>query len=171
METCVQYSRTFEQDFTNADSSRFNGVAERALGLLGTTTMASRIKASKLFPGSQLPDNASLQTEASHWACDALNRTAATANEESKSPYEMWHGSSLPVVAQPFLKPVYCKVNRENKPQAKTQKWFYFGPVFTYPRDSPRVLVGPCAVLLARNTTWQRASSASPAPAQTNDYK
>ena len=35
----------------------------------------------------------SLWGEASLWACDSLNLTATTSNPDSKSPYDMWHGT------------------------------------------------------------------------------
>ena len=82
-------TRGIKQEFTTADSPQFNGVAERALGLIETAAMAGRIQARELYPGAQLPATDSLWAEASHWACDALNRTATTANPESKSPYEL----------------------------------------------------------------------------------
>ena len=66
-------SRCIKQEFTTADSPQFNGVPERALGLIETAAMAGRVQARKLFPGAQLPATESLWAEASHWACDALN--------------------------------------------------------------------------------------------------
>ena len=78
--------RCIERKFTTADSPKFNGVVERALGLIETVAMAGRIQARELFPGVQLPTTESLWVEASHWACDALNRTATSANLANKSP-------------------------------------------------------------------------------------
>ena len=63
-----------------ADSPQLNGVAERALGLIETVAMVGRIQARELFPGAQLPATEPLWAEASNWACDALNRTATSAN-------------------------------------------------------------------------------------------
>ena len=77
-------SRGIKREFTTADNRRFNRVAERALGLIETAAMAGRIQARELFPGAHLPATESLWAEASHWACDALNRTATTANPENK---------------------------------------------------------------------------------------
>ena len=82
-------SRCIKQEFTTADSPQLNGVAERALGLIETAAMAGRIQTYELFPGAQAPATESLWAEASHWACDALNRTATSANAANKSPYEM----------------------------------------------------------------------------------
>lgn len=39
-----------------SDSPQFNGVAERALGLLEAATMAARIQATDLFPDVNMPD-------------------------------------------------------------------------------------------------------------------
>ena len=73
-------SRGIEQEFATTDSPQLNGVAERELGLIETAAMACRIQAQELLPGAQLPAIASFLAEASHGACDALNRTAMTAN-------------------------------------------------------------------------------------------
>ena len=73
-------SRSIKQGFTMADSPQLNGVAERALGLIETVAMVGRIQARELFPGAQLPATEPLWAEASNWACDALNRTATSAN-------------------------------------------------------------------------------------------
>ena len=77
-------SRCIKQEFTTAGSSQFNGVAERALGLIETAAMAGRIQARELFPEAQLPATESLWSETSHWACDALNRTATSADPANK---------------------------------------------------------------------------------------
>ena len=42
-------SRSIKQEFTTADSPQFNGVAERALGLIETAAMAGRIQAREVF--------------------------------------------------------------------------------------------------------------------------
>ena len=109
-------SRGIKQEFTTVYSPQFNGVTERALGfngvaehalgLIETATMnGGPNPGSRDFCGAQIPPTASLWAKASHWARGALNRTATTANPESNSPREMWHGSSPPVVLLPFLKP------------------------------------------------------------------
>ena len=162
-------SRSIKQQLTTADSPQFNGVAERALGLIETAAMAGRIQARELFPGAQLPATGSLWAEASHWACDALNRTAASANPANKSPYEMWYGNPPPVVLLPFLKPGYCKVKREIKSQAKVQECFYLGPAPNHPRDAVRVLTKHRTLLVARHATWQRVSPSPHVPAQMHD--
>ena len=84
--------------------------------------MEGRLQARELSPGAQLPATKSSWAEASDWARDVSNRTATTANPESKSPHKMWHGRAPPVVVLPFLKPGHCKEKRENKAQAKAQE-------------------------------------------------
>ena len=103
-------SRCIRQEFTKADSPKYNGVAERALGLIETTAMAGRIQACELFPGAQLPATEPLWAEALHWACNALNRTAMSATPAKTSPYEMWYGNPPPIVLLPFLKLGFCNV-------------------------------------------------------------
>ena len=106
--------RAIEQEFTPADSPKYNGVAERALGLINDTTVAARIQATELYPNA--PNYPSLWAEAASWACHALNCTATIANPRDKAPYEMWSGSPPPRGAVwPFLKPAVCRVKRANK--------------------------------------------------------
>ena len=91
-------------------SPQFNRVAERATCLNMTTEVAGRIQVRARFPGLYLPSTKSLWAKASCVACDALNRTATSANEADKSPYEMWCGETPSVVLQPFFKLSYCKL-------------------------------------------------------------
>ncbi|CAB1110629.1 unnamed protein product [Ectocarpus sp. CCAP 1310/34] len=77
--------------------------------------MAARIQAKVLFGHVQLPKTDRLWAEAMHWACEALNHTACSANPDSKSPYEMWYGEARPARPYPFLKPAYCKWQRPSK--------------------------------------------------------
>ena len=143
------------------------GVSERALGLIETATMTGRIQVRQIFPGPQLQASASLWAEASHWACDVLNHTATTANPASKSTYDMWRGSRPPVVVPRFLKSGCCKIQRENKPHAKTQCYF-LARALNYYRDSVRVLTSHRAVLITRYITWKRVTPVLPG-ARTNE--
>ena len=148
-------SRGTKQESTTADSPQFNGVVERALGLIEMAAMAGRIQTREFFPRAHLPETESLWAQASHWACNALNRTATTVKPENNSPYEMWYGNPPTVVLLPFLKAGKCKVKRENKSPAKAQRRFYLGPAPNYPRDPARVLTRHRTVLITRNITWQ----------------
>ena len=88
--------RGIKQEFTPADNTKYNGVAERALAPVNDTSLAARIQSPVLCPGA--PAYPSLWAEAVSWACHVLNRTATTANSGDKSPYEMWYGSPPPKV-------------------------------------------------------------------------
>ena len=66
------------------------------MGLLEEAAMAALIQAKFLFGHVQLPKTDRLWAEAMHWACEALNHTACSANPDCKSPYEMWYGEPRP---------------------------------------------------------------------------
>ena len=157
--------RCIKQEFTPADSPKYNGVAERALGLINDAAAAARIQATELYPGA--PDYPSLWAEAVSWACHVLNCTATTANPGDKSPYEMWYGSPPPRGAVwPFLKPAVCRVKRNNKSQPKAQDCYYVGPAIDHPRDCIRVLTANRSILTTRNVTWRHVPLSRPAPPQ-----
>ena len=157
--------RCIKQEFTPADSPKYNGVAERALGLINDATTAARIQATELYPGA--PNYPSLWAEAVSWACHALNCTATTANPGDKSPYEMWYGSPPPRGAVwPFLKPAVCRVKRNNKSLPKAQDCYYVGPGIDHPRDCIRVLTANRSILTTRNVTWRHVPLSRPAPPQ-----
>ena len=86
--------RSIKQEVNPADSPKYNGVAERALGLINDVAVAVRIQATELYPNT--PNYPSLWAEAAPWACHALNCTVTTANPGDKLPYEMWCGSPPP---------------------------------------------------------------------------
>ena len=69
-----------KKEFTPAYSPQYNGVAERGLRLIEEAAMAARIQAKVLFGHVQLPKTDRLWAEAMHWACEALNHTACSAN-------------------------------------------------------------------------------------------
>ena len=98
-----------KQEFTPAYSPQFNDVAERGLGIIEAAALAARIQAKVTFAHVQLPATDALWAEAMHWACEALNHTACTANPDNKSPIEMWSGEASPASPFPFLKPANCR--------------------------------------------------------------
>ena len=158
-------TRGIKQEFTPADSPKYNGVAERALGLINDAAVAARIQATELYPNA--PNYPSLWTEAASWAFHALNCTATTANPGDKSPYEMWYGSPSPRGAVwPFLKPALCHVKRANKSLPKAQDCYYVGPGVNHPRDCMRVLTANRSILTTRNVTWRHVPLPPPAPPQ-----
>ena len=158
-------TRGIKQEFTPADTPKYNGVAERALALMIDAALAARLQAPVLYPGA--PTYPSLWAESMSWACHVMNLTATTANPGDKSPYEMWHGSPPPAGGVwPFLKPAVCTVKRKNKSQPKGQDCYYLGPGVDHPRDCVRVLTSHRTVLTTRNLTWQHVPSVPPEPPQ-----
>ena len=158
-------NRGLKQEFTPADRPKYNGVAERALGLINDAAVAARIQATELYPNA--PNYPSLWAEAASWACHVLNCTATTANPGDKSPYEMWYGSPPPRGAVwPFLKPAVYRVKRANKSLTKAQDCYYVGPGVNHPRDCMRVLTANRSILTTRNVTWRHVPLPPPAPPQ-----
>ena len=157
--------RGIKQEFTPADSPKYNGVAERELGLINDAAVASRIQATELYPNA--PNYPSLWAGAASWACHALNCTATTANPRDKSPYEMWYGSPPPRGAVwPFLKPAVCRIKRANKSLPKAQDCYYVGSGVNHPRDCMRVLTANRSILTTRNVTWRHVPLPPRAPPQ-----
>ena len=155
--------RGIKQESIPADSPKYNGVAERALGLINDAAVAARIQATELYPNA--PNYPSLWAEAASWACHALNCTATTANPGDKSPYEMWYGSpSRRGAVWAFLKPAVCRVKRNHKSQPKAQDSYYVGPGVNHPRDCIRVLTANRFILTTRNVTWRQVPLSSIVP-------
>ncbi|CAN0364711.1 unnamed protein product, partial [Scytosiphon promiscuus] len=120
------HSRGIKQEFTPAYSPQFNGVVERALGIIKNAALAARLQAPLMYPGA--PSDPTLWAEAVSWSCAVMNRTATKTNPGNRSPYEMWHGSPPPKgEVWPFLRPAVCKVHQKNKTQLKAQECFYLG--------------------------------------------
>ena len=103
-----------------------------------------------------------LWAEAMHWACEAINHTACSANPDSKSPYEMWHGEASHARPYPFLKPAYCRWQRPSKLLPKGEACFYVGPSRDHPRDCHRVLTRVGAIQETRSVTWEALPSQLP---------
>ena len=56
-------TRGIKQEFTTADSPEYNGVAERALGLIDASARAAVVQAQELYPHVELPSTDSLWAE------------------------------------------------------------------------------------------------------------
>ena len=56
--------RNIKKEFTTADSPEYKGVAERGLAMIDCSALATRIQASELFPGFDIPERPSLWAEA-----------------------------------------------------------------------------------------------------------
>ena len=68
------------QEFTTADSPKYNGIAERQIAIIEATGLAARIQAAAKYPNEVFSRGESLWTEQAHWACHTLNCTATSAN-------------------------------------------------------------------------------------------
>ena len=90
--------------------------------------MAGRIQAYELFPGVQLTATESLWAEASHWACDALNRKATPASPAKKSLYDMWCGNPPPGGTPTFPQTWLPQGEEENQVLGESTGVFMPGP-------------------------------------------
>lgn len=72
-----------KRELSAEDASQFNGVAERAFGIIETTAKAACIEAPLLFPGATVPDFTAsdyLWGEVMLWAYNSLNCMATIVN-------------------------------------------------------------------------------------------
>ena len=85
------------QEFTTADSAKFNGVAERHIALIESAGMATQVQARSLFRGFKIPSGSRLWSARNCWSCCTLNRTATSANVGDKPMFEaFWYGTKEP---------------------------------------------------------------------------
>ena len=154
------------QEFTTADSPRYNGVAERQIAIIEAAGLAARIQAAAKYPDDAFPRGESLWAEQAHWACHALNYTATSANPGYKPPHEMWFGSPPYSSPLPFLKPGFRSVKRRNRLQPKAVRCLYLGPAPNYPRDVMRILCKSGRVVATRHVTWAHVSTHIPSTPQ-----
>ena len=68
------------QEFTTADSAKFNGVAELHIAMTESAVMATQVQAKSLFRGFKIPFGNILWPAPNYLACYALYRTATSAN-------------------------------------------------------------------------------------------
>ena len=161
-EVCKQYC--IKQEFTIADSPKQNGVVERALGIIQNAGLAACNQAPIVFPHIQLPPTKSLRAEAVHWACDAVNHTATTANPGNRSPHEIWCGTAAPASPHPFLRRAYCRWKRPSKSPPQAESCVYLGPGIDHLSDSLRMLTRANKVVETRDVTWEPTLSKGAPP-------
>ena len=133
--------RSITHEHTPPDTPQYNGVAERALGLL-------REKAITLM--GELDDAINVPREkwwaqAMLFACDVTNKSVTTSTDECKSPYELWF-EKFPTAdhLRPFGAVGYVQWNvRDHKMAPEGEKCVFMG----IPRDFP---TGTVSVLLVR---------------------
>ncbi|CAM9415846.1 unnamed protein product, partial [Sphacelaria rigidula] len=62
-----------DQEKTTADSLQYNGVAERAIGIIKSAGLVAKIQASETYPNHNNSSSKNLWVEQANWACHALN--------------------------------------------------------------------------------------------------
>ena len=153
------------QEFTTADSTKFNGAAERHIAMIESAGMAAQVQAKSLFRGFKIPSGSRLWSARNYWACYALNRTVTSANVGDKSPFEMRFGT-VPQSPIPFFKSGYVKTKPQDKLRPKALLCFFIGPSVNRPRDTYKVLLNPGSVVHSRNVTWARLPPLVPVSAE-----
>ena len=133
--------RSISHEHTPPDTPQYNGVAERALGLLREKAI---ILMEELDDVINVPRE-KLWAQAMLFACDVTNKSVTTSTDGGKSPYELWFGK-LPTADH--LRPVgavgYARQRvREHKMVPKGEKCVVMG----IPRN---FLTGTVIVLLVR---------------------
>ena len=156
---------SIRQEFTTADSAKFNGVAELHIAMIESAGMAAQVQAKSLFRGFKIPFGNSLWSTPNYWACYALNRTAIRANVRDKSPFEL-RFIMVPQSPIPFLKPGYVKTKRQDKLRPKALSCFFIGPSANRPHDTYEVLLNSGSVVNSRNVTWARLPPSIPVSAE-----
>ena len=133
--------RSITHEHTPPDTPQYNGVAERALGLL-------RKKAITLMEELDYVINVpreKLWAQAMLFACDVTIKSATTSTDGGKSPYKLWF-EKFPLAnhLRPFRAVGYARRSvREHKVVSKGEKYVFVG----IPRNCP---TGTLGMLLVR---------------------
>ena len=116
-------SRDVNREFTTGDSTQFNGVVERALGLIETAAIAGRVQAHELFPGELRRCGLTRPIGRVMLSTGQRSRSTQRASRRMRCGIVAAPGK---VLVLPFLT-VMCNVKRENKSQAQAQECLYLG--------------------------------------------
>ena len=133
--------RSITHEHTSPDTPQYNGVAERALGLLRekVITLMEELDDVINVPREKLWAQVML------FACDVTNKSVTTSTDGGKSPYELWFGK-FPIAdhLRPFEAMGYARRSvSEHKMAPKGEKCVFMG----IPRNFS---TGTVSVLLAR---------------------
>ena len=133
--------RSITHEHTPPDTPQYNGVAERALGLLREKAI---ILMEELDDVINVPRK-KLWAQAMLFACDVTNKSVTTSTDGGKSPYELWFGN-LPTAdhLRPFGAVGYARQRvREHKMAPKGEKCVFMG----IPRNVPTGTVSVSPVM------------------------
>ncbi|CAN0307352.1 unnamed protein product [Ascophyllum nodosum] len=117
--------RSITHEHTPPDTPQYNGVAERALGLLREKAI---ILVEELDDVINVPRE-KLWAQAMLFACDVTNKSVTTSTDRGKSPYELWFGN-FPTAnhLRPFGAVGYARQSaREHKMAPKGEKCVFIG--------------------------------------------
>ena len=133
--------RSITHEHTPPDTPQYNGVVERALGLLREKAI---ILMEELDDVINVPRE-KLWAHAMRFACDVTNKSVTTSTDGGMSPYELWFGK-FPTAdhLRPFGRVGYARQSvRQHKMAPKGEKCVFMG----IPRNFP---TGTVSVLLIR---------------------
>ena len=119
----VCFRHKIKHELITAESQKFNGVAERKLGIIEMASKAAQIQAPLLFPGAEIPTRDDLWAEGASWAGDSLN---LGYNGQSRPNLSIRNvARSDPAVDNaPVFEAVFYRVKRRLKNQSRAVKWY-----------------------------------------------
>ena len=140
-------------EHTLPDTPQYNGVAERALGLLREKAI---ILMEELDDVTNVPRE-KLWAQATLFACDVTSKSVTTSTDGGKSPYELWFGK-FPTAddLRPFGAVVYARQRvREHKMAPKEEKCVLLGIPRNFPTGTVSVLlVGTRNIVERQAVQW-----------------
>ena len=162
-------SHGITHEFIPPDTPQYNGVAERALGLLREKSIAMPQEMTVAASGR-------LWAEALNHACDMSNMCVTSSLEGGTSPYEKWYGRKPSLqYLQPFGTVEYVrKGKRAHKLAPRGEQCVMLGIAHNHPRDTVKVLVFQTGQIVNRQTiSWHPETATSgpisPAPVGNNN--
>ena len=161
-------SHGITHEFTSPDTPQYNGVAERALGLL-------RGKSIAMLQEMTVAASYRLWAEVLNYACDMSNMYVTSSLEGGTLLYDKWYGRkpSLQHLKQPFGTVGHAR-KRAHKLAPRGEQRVMLGITHNHPRDTVNVLIAQTGQIVNRqNASWHPETvpggPISPAPAGDNN--
>ena len=132
--------RSITHKHTPPDTPQYNGVAEKAFGLLQEKAIAVMEDLDDII---NVPPRETLWTQAMLFTCDVTNKSVTMSTAEGKSPYELWLGKA-PILDH--LRPLgavgYARRNvRKHKMVPRGEKCAFTGIPRNFPNGTVSVLM------------------------------